>query len=328
MNYLDFSKILSYNATLNFIVGERGVGKTYGTKKFCVRDYLKNKNQFVYVRRYRSELDSACSGFFDALIKNKEFKGEFLIKKNHGAYEFYYNKELIGWGIALSVALTQKSREFPYVKNIVYDEFLIPPGNYRYLKDEVTSFLDLLETIGRNRDTRAFLLGNAVARVNPYFTYFNLDEPYGSEFKTYKNNLILVCLLKNEQFRKEKKATKFGRLVEGTPYADYAIDNNWKNESKFFIKKRSEKAKFMCTILTRGEKLGLWHDGIDYYFSNKCEQKPLVTFEPGAHSEKSLLMRKNSELAKLIIGRFMNGKLYFENEKVKAVAGKLVSDLM
>lgn len=328
MNFLDFSKILSYNATLTFIVGERGVGKTYGTKRFCVRDYIKNGHQFVYVRRYKSELDSACSGFFDALVKHNEFPGEFKVGKNHGAYEFYYNGEMIGWGIALSTALTQKSREFPYVKNIIYDEFLIPPGNYHYLKNEVTSFLDLVETIGRERDTRAFLLGNAVARVNPYFTYFDLDEPYNSEFKTYKNGLILVCVLKNLAYREDKKKTKFGQLVAGTTYADYAIDNKWQNENQFFIKKKTDKAHFMLTIITRGEKIGLWKDGVDYYLSPKYDNLPLVTFEPTYHNEKTLLMKKSSELAKLLVNRFMNGRLFFENEKVKSLMNKVISELM
>ena len=35
-------KILSYNAYLNFIVTERGLGKTYGFTKFVIKDFLKH----------------------------------------------------------------------------------------------------------------------------------------------------------------------------------------------------------------------------------------------------------------------------------------------
>ena len=51
--YYDFSKLVSYNALLSFVIGERGVGKTFGAKKFVINDFLKNGNQFVYLRRYK-----------------------------------------------------------------------------------------------------------------------------------------------------------------------------------------------------------------------------------------------------------------------------------
>lgn len=33
--YYDYNKILSYNAFLNILIGERGVGKTYRCFKIC-----------------------------------------------------------------------------------------------------------------------------------------------------------------------------------------------------------------------------------------------------------------------------------------------------
>ena len=41
--YYDYQKVLSYNALLSFIIGERGVGKTYGAKKFCIKNYINKK---------------------------------------------------------------------------------------------------------------------------------------------------------------------------------------------------------------------------------------------------------------------------------------------
>ena len=43
--YFDIHPILTYNALINFIIGERGVGKTYGCKKFCIADFIKNGNK-------------------------------------------------------------------------------------------------------------------------------------------------------------------------------------------------------------------------------------------------------------------------------------------
>ena len=60
----------------NFIIGERGVGKTYGAIKFCINDYLKNGNQFVYVRRFKTEIESSAdakdNSFFAKIEENKD----------------------------------------------------------------------------------------------------------------------------------------------------------------------------------------------------------------------------------------------------------------
>ena len=53
--YYDYQKVLSYNALLSFIIGERGVGKTYGAKKFCIKNYINKNDEFVYLRRYKTE---------------------------------------------------------------------------------------------------------------------------------------------------------------------------------------------------------------------------------------------------------------------------------
>ena len=50
--YLDFEKPLSYNALLSFIITERGLGKSYGGKKFVAKRFIKRKKQFVYLKAY------------------------------------------------------------------------------------------------------------------------------------------------------------------------------------------------------------------------------------------------------------------------------------
>lgn len=66
-------KILPYNAFLNILIAERGVGKTYSASKFVSKDFIKNKNEFVYIRRYKTELKKAVPKFFKPLSDNNEF---------------------------------------------------------------------------------------------------------------------------------------------------------------------------------------------------------------------------------------------------------------
>ena len=62
--YYNYDRIISYNALLNILIGERGVGKTYGASKLVVKDFIKKKRQFIYLRRYKTELSKAPTSIF------------------------------------------------------------------------------------------------------------------------------------------------------------------------------------------------------------------------------------------------------------------------
>ncbi|MBO7731334.1 MAG: phage DNA encapsidation protein [Methanobrevibacter sp.] len=323
--YFDLQQVLSYNALINIIVGERGVGKTYSCKKFCIRDFIKNGNQFVYLRRYETELKESCDGFFDGLIKNKEFEGtEFGVIRKKKTTIFTCDGEVMGFGMSLSVASQFKSKEFPNVKNLVFDEFIIDKGVYRYLKNEVHCFLDICESLFRLRDFRAFLLGNAISQVNPYFNYFKINMPYGSTITTSKEGEILMCYVKNEVYRDVKRKTRFGKLIDGTEYGKYAIDNMWLRESKSFIEKRPEKAKFYFTLQYQTYTFGIWADGetSKIYISNSYDPSCPIIFTLSAddHNEKTrLISMRRSDFFKNLLEHYRLGLLCFESVKIKAI---------
>ena len=54
--YYNYNKIRSYNALFNFIIANRGGGKSYGAKEMVIKNFLKRCEQFVYVRRYKAEI--------------------------------------------------------------------------------------------------------------------------------------------------------------------------------------------------------------------------------------------------------------------------------
>lgn len=79
--FYNYNKILSYNALINILIGERGVGKTFGASEMVIKDYLKNDNQFAYIRRYKTELKKSVPNFFDALNQKNKFKEHNLSTK-------------------------------------------------------------------------------------------------------------------------------------------------------------------------------------------------------------------------------------------------------
>ena len=169
--FYDYTKILSYNAFINFLIGERGVGKTYGASKFVTKRFISNNEEFVYIRRYKSELAKAVPEFFKSLIINNEFPDHKLSVKGN---KFIIDDQVAGYSFSLSTAQSLKSTNFPKVKTIIFDEFIIEPGQNHYLKNEVENFLGAIESISRMKDVRIFMLANAVTITNPYFIYFDI----------------------------------------------------------------------------------------------------------------------------------------------------------
>lgn len=330
--YYNYDQLISRNSLFNFVIGERGVGKSYGALKYCVQDYLKRGNEFVYLRRYKSELKSAAPHLFDALLANNEFGEEVELKVNGN--DCIINGEVAGHCIALSTSNILKSTSFPKVKTIIFDEFIIDKGSYHYLRNEVTQLLDLYETVARLRDVRIIFLGNAISISNPYFNYFTLSLPYGdSEFKLFKDGMICVNYIKNMEYRAEKKASKFGRLIAGTDYGKYAIDNQWLRDSKYFIGKKGGKAKNICILVVDGNKYGVWYDsdnGCNYVSDDFDPNNPaLFAMNYKDHTDQTMLVKARANAwVKILIASYRRGGLMFESQKIKNEVMKLLEKLL
>ena len=72
--YYNFDKLFSYNFLIAFVIGERGVGKSFNAKVAVMKKFLKTGEQFIYVRRYKTELDTALTTFWEDLQVNGYFE--------------------------------------------------------------------------------------------------------------------------------------------------------------------------------------------------------------------------------------------------------------
>lgn len=321
--FWDIRKPLSYNALFNFIVGARGCGKTYGCKDWGIRSFLKNKKQFVYVRRYANELEESARLYWNDVSKaypDHEF--------DYAAGEFTIDGETAGYAIPLSTAKSKKSKSFPDVNLIIFDEFILDKGYTRYLPDEVINFLELYETIARLRDdVRVFFISNALTTVNPYFLYFNVKVKKGEEF--YCKNDILIQWCKNEDYAAVKSQTRFGKLISGTAYGDYAINNEILRDDSEFIKKRpTKKCRLRFNFVYNDETFGVWWDwGNDEMFVSTAYDPNQYTYAMTLEDHKpnlAILKGNNGDQMKKFKLYFRNGQLYYENEKIAGIVKQLM----
>lgn len=335
--YWSINKLLSYNALFNFVIGERGVGKSYGAKVYVANNFIKKGEEFVYIRRYKTELKSAMMKqthpiFFEQIQNDPKFKNYKLSNKKD---VMTINNKICGYAIPLSTANILKSSTYDKVTTIIFDEFCIDKGNYHYLQNEVVQLLELFETISRLRDIKIIFLGNAISITNPYFEYFNISLPYNSEFSVCKrdkngNPLIVINYIKNIKYREVKKNTRFGQLIKNTEYGKYAIDNEFLRDSKTFISKRTKQSKFCFILRLNNKNYGVWCDyniTTMYISENYDPLCPIIfSLTNNDHNENTLLIRiRTSPFFKSIIEHYRLAKLCFESQKIKNNVMNIIS---
>lgn len=324
--YYNFDKLFSYNFLIALVIGERGVGKSFNAKVAVLKKFLKSGEQFIYLRRYKTELDSALATFWDDVQDNGYFDDLNLkVKKSKMLTTFTCDGEVCGYAVPLSTCNILKSTAFPKVKTIIFDEFILDTdsGTYKYMKNEPQMLLDVMETVFRLRDGQVIMLGNYINFFGcPYVAYWNLDLPYNSEFRTFKDGTIVVNYIKNLAYRDAKKQSRFYRLIEGTVYGDYCVDNKSLRESTSFIGKRPDRCKFYATLVINGSFFGLW-SGIDgyLYVSDKYDptsgRKYACDFDDHTEDTVFLTFRDNYYL-RYMIKAYRQGWLKFENQRIKS----------
>ena len=279
------------------------------------------------IRGYKNQI-----GRLKKILENPDFEEcDLRVKKSKMLNKFMCNGKVCGYGIPLSTANILKSTPFPNVKTIIYDEFLLDTGGtYRYLRNEVTLFLETMESVFRLRDGKAILLGNALnVHASPFFAYWNLELPYNSEFKTFNDGLIVVNYIKNMNYREAKRKSKFGKLIDGTEYGRYAIDNQVFHENKSFIAKKPSNASFYGMIIINGVNIGIWNGKDGYlYLSEKYDPNTPSKFalDYNDHTENTIFTNVRENMYMYICLRaYKQGWLKFENQKVKTIATKILN---
>ena len=333
-DYWDIKRPLSYNCLYNFFIGPRGTGKTYGSLKYCIEQYLKAKDagkwwEFVYVRRREEELKKITMMRNGRLFKavKKEFPDHELKAESN---TLYCDGDVMGYAIQLSNAdQASKGDSFPNVRVIIFDEFITAKkGTGGYLPDEVRVFNDLYESIARPGTDHprviVLFLSNAVSITNPYFDYYHLDKPYNGDIQRFgQDKLILVQNVVCEKVRQAKLETEFYRLNAGSEYVDYAVNNEWLLDNDDFIEKKTQRSKFMFTLQYKGTDIGIWYDHVQwrYYVSLNIDPTNGIRYSVTTDDHKpNVMLFKAAKKLKWLVGlrdAYECGAVYYESMKLK-----------
>lgn len=262
MKYYDIVPILKENCKLNMIFGARSAGKTYAWKQLFLSEFMEFKEfrnsfikkgieknyfsdkQFVYIRRTREELRLTAKYLFTDILNNynKKYDENLYIDYRAGEFILCRNIEnklqklyVIGYAIPLSMYERYKTASFDNVRYVVFEEALSKKQS-TYLKDEVDNFVDLLNTIFRNRkDCKAFMIANIASNVNPYFEAWHISNYNGLKVYTYKKVKMAVDFTQGSNtLIVELKDNDFVNLASDK-YIDYNIGEETLDDKSIMI---------------------------------------------------------------------------------------------
>lgn len=189
--YYSLRDILKEKCQYNIILGERAPGKSYAVKREALEYAFKSGTASIgLVRRFEDDIkNAAVTEYFDDNNENKGAPGD-IKKITGGLYTdvacirselWFCNKEpetgklspgqKCGKVFALNVDLRYKSRQFPEIHDVIYEEFVT---DQYYLRNEPTRFQQLVSTLLRKREGRVFMIANTISRVCPYFQEWSL----------------------------------------------------------------------------------------------------------------------------------------------------------
>lgn len=332
--------ILSYNKPFMISIGSRSIGKSTGWAIFLLKNFEKNRQMFMYLRRRDDELLLTCRNFFDnavQILKNSEDSHILDFKYENRRYYIKFEDDPEKWiycGYCMPLSLCEKYKsglegEFYYV---LYDEFISQSKNYiggkNNFSQEYEMIVSLYCTLDRKvgkafRDEVRFIfLGNNSSYYNPVMIGLGVTDYIRTNSKLIspKNKKWVV-----EQIDQVEATSDFEKTTLYQITDEVQRNYNFKNKNDditSFCEKITDPLKPLFNISYSNNDYGV------YYCERKCcvyiskTKNSLKTFALTLKNQDKInytlvMLYRENESLKILKKAFDNGDLYFENPKIK-----------
>lgn len=224
---------------------------------------------------------------------------------------------------------------FPDVDTIIFDEFIIDKGTYRYLPKEVNAFLNFYDTISRDRDIKVYFIANAITMTNPYFLYFNITLPTDNKpFKLFNNNLILLEYVNSMEFVEQRSKTRFGQLISQTDYGNFSLNNKFLLDNNDFIADKNRNCVFYFAFKYNNLIYGVWIDNkngmlyISYDYDKNTQY--IITTNMQDHNNNTILLKKlkDTKIWNIFCTSYKYCNMRFESINIKNQVYELIKSVM
>ena len=294
--HYDPNPMMSYKADLTMILGGRGIGKSYAMKdKACSM-----KNTTVWLSRTDTDSVKAANSFlsrFPADYRDnfeltwKTVKEDTLNEKRTKvkyAYPVLVNKYTQEPKVLFSALSVQnKGVDFGNVDRLIFDEFLIEKKpKLNYLPNEITVFLDFLQTVMRDSPKfKIFMIANEIDVINPYFSFWNIEGIDKTREFTWikKPSILMQWVLPKEERIASYEASAFGRIVKGTPYDAYMRGERALVDYLIRTEPIPQFARYQFNLRNGDTVLAVWTSPSGYHITDQHIDTSMISFVATIH---------------------------------------------
>lgn len=341
MIYWNPYPLLSYNADINLVIGPRSIGKTYKEKILALKDFFKNKSQFIFLRQTDTQLDLTKSKFLNDLKANQEFNGraDNLFIKGDTVYYRNNEEEIEEVGYFSSLNVVSNQRGFTTTNKLKWyflDEFISETNTY--LKNEIMKFVSSVSTFFRLRNNgKVILSANALSMDNPYLNFFKIKIPKEGSFSKSVipiqdpltgaiYNLVVVCefVKPSNEFVETSSRSLGGKLALLSGYGESSINNRFiLDDTSNIVERKLIKCPLQCSfnVFFNGIDMGIYKNtshNIIFVGEPLKNYKTYVFNDIVKASEPNcvLALRKNN-IYKLLLNYQVNGYMVYESLNLK-----------
>lgn len=254
--YLNMPAFIESNIPFVFIVGARGIGKTYGALQY----YYDNKEKYMYMRRTERQLETVLDPELQPYKELNADRGINIqaIKTGKATYQFYQvntNEDgedvpeydtCYGNAYALSTFANLRGFSGRDFRTIYWDEFIKQKDERQTLRDEGGAFFGAYETINRNRELagqpplQVIATANAFELANPIFMYLGIVDILDKELVTDKKEyvyledrgILVVHPLNSPISEKKKDTALYKALGKESTFTKLALENDFSYEER------------------------------------------------------------------------------------------------
>lgn len=246
--WVNAARLTQSPAPFVIAVGGRGIGKTYGV----LDQLLQIGEPFLYLRRTQVQID-ACKvpelSPFNAVCRDRGVVvSTCTISKYVAGFQRVEGEEqhLIALGIALSTFANVRGFDASGYRYCVFDEF-IPERHERPIPHEGDAFLNVLETINRNREllggdpVKVIMLSNANRLDSPILTAIGALQPLdkmtraGREWGRFYDGALEIFRYVDSPISERKRDSALYKLASSSDFTGMALNNEFAADTYYNV---------------------------------------------------------------------------------------------
>lgn len=345
--YYDGTKLLSLldingnKPEIYISTSNRGPGKTTYFNRYAVNKFIKNKEKWMCLYRYSTDLKNVDDKFFKDI--GSLFFQEWTMTCKKDPSEAFYNiwlrkgeghEQHAGYAVALNASekVKQNSHLLSDTKRTIFDEFQTESNSY--LPDELRKFQSIHTSVARGQGQFArylpvYMIANYSSIINPYYVAMGISDRLRSDTKYLRGDGWVLEQGFYPEAAKALRESGFMRAFGNSSYNKFAAQNVYLNDNTAFIDTPKGKGRYLCTIAYNDTLYAVrsyQQAGIVY-----CDKSPDLSFPvklaltTADHDINYVMLRSSVDLVSQLRWYFEHGAFRFKDLQCKECILKMVS---